>query len=182
MTLTAIARRYAGALFDVSEKQGSSAAARESLASVRALLADHADLKAVFASPAVSLQNKRKILDAVLAKTSGLSVEVTRLLAALADRDRLALIDAIGDAFEVRLLDRERIVHADVVTAVPLDADRAAALATALGKAVGCHVKIDARVDPLIMGGVIARVGSVVYDGSVARQLQKMKEQLASGV
>ena len=178
MSLQAVARRYAGALFDVARAQGSLDSARSSLASVTHEIDAHDDLKKVIGSPAVPIQRKRAILDAVLAELPGISVEVTRLLAALADRDRLGLLNNVNAAFEDRVLEDKRIVNAEVVTAAPLDADRQTRLAEALGKAVGREVHVNARVDPSIIGGVIAKIGSVVYDGSVTRQLEKMKTQL----
>ena len=180
MTLNAVARRYAGALFDVTDSRGTSAAAQASLAAVRAIILGHAELKNVLESPAVGLRDKRAILDAVLKQLPALNDEAARLLTALADRDRLGLIDLVGRQFDDRLLDKGRVVTADVVTAVPLSADREAALGKALGQAVDRTVRINARVDPSILGGVIARVGSVVFDGSVTRQLEKMKTRLAT--
>ena len=180
MTLNAVARRYAGALFDVTEPRGTSLQAQASLSSVRALIAEHADLKNVLESPAVPGRQKRAILEAVLAKLPPLNQEAARLLTALADRDRLGLIDLVGTQFDDRLLDKSRVVNADVVTAMPLGTEQKAALAAALGRAVEREVRIHARVDPSIVGGVIARVGSVVFDGSLTRQLEKMKTRLAT--
>jgi F-type H+-transporting ATPase subunit delta len=182
MSLHGVARRYAGALFDVARKQGSLDSARSSLAAVTAEIDAHEDLKKVLGSPAVPMPRKRAILDAVLAEMPGISVEVTRLLAALADRDRLGILSSINAGFEDRVLEDKRIVNADVVTAAPLGADRQKRLAEALGKAVGREVHVNARVDPSIIGGVIAKVGSVVFDGSVTRQLEKMKMQFVSDV
>ena len=70
------------------------------------------------------------------------------------------------------------MLDAHVTTAVALTPDRTQALADALGKAVGGTVRITASVDPAIVGGVVARVGSTVYDGSVTRQLERLKSQL----
>jgi F-type H+-transporting ATPase subunit delta len=84
----------------------------------------------------------------------------------------------VAAAFEARVMQERQILQADVTTAVPLTAEASAALAAALGRATGGTVKIDAHVDPAILGGVIARVGSKVFDGSVTRQLDIMKTQL----
>ena len=104
--------------------------------------------------------------------------EVRRLLLFLADRDRLRLLAAIRDAFEARVMDAAKVVSADVVTAVPLPAHDEAALAAALGKVTGRQVTIQPRVDPSIVGGVVARVGSLVIDGSVVRQMARLRERL----
>ena len=79
----------------------------------------------------------------------------------LADRDRLAGLPELAATFAERLLDAQHIVSADVVTAAPLTDASRAALSAALGRATGKSVTITERVDPAIVGGVVARVGYV---------------------
>jgi F-type H+-transporting ATPase subunit delta len=99
----------------------------------------------------------------------------------LAEQDRLALIGDVAEGFAERLRAAQKVVPAEIVTAVPLPDGRRAALAAALGRAAGLDVLVTERVDPAIIGGVVARVGGVVYDGSVARQIDRVREQLLSG-
>jgi len=73
------------------------------------------------------------------------------------------------------------VVRAEIVTAVGLPGDRVEALQQGLANVTGRQVQLDSRVDSSIIGGAIARVGSTVYDGSVTRQLEKMKETLTQG-
>ena len=94
----------------------------------------------------------------------------------LADRDRLALLPPVAAAFAERLMDAKRLAQADVVTAVPLTAASRAALADALGRASGKSVTMTERVDPAIIGGVVARIGTFVYDASVAGQLERLRD------
>lgn len=179
MTLATAARRYARALFDVVLQQnGDLDRIGRELEEFGALVSGNAGLQAVISNPAVPAQKKRALVDALLAQAGSVSDPVSRTLALLADRDRLALVPQIARAYAERVMDHRQIVRADVTTAVPLDADRAKAIADALGAATGRQVMVDAKVDNAILGGVVARVGSIVYDGSVARQLEKMKEQL----
>jgi F-type H+-transporting ATPase subunit delta len=97
----------------------------------------------------------------------------------LAERDRLSSVSAIASEFDERVLQEQGVVDATVTTTVPMAADRQAALSAALGKAAGgAQVRLVAEVDPALIGGMVARVGSVVYDGSVARQLEKIKSRL----
>jgi len=77
-----------------------------------------------------------------------------------------------------RVMDVGQAVTADVVTAVPLSEQGQSQLAVALGKVTGRTVTVNARVDPAIVGGVVARVGSLVFDGSVVRQLERLRERL----
>ncbi len=183
MTPATAARRYARALFDVVlQQQGDLDRIGRELDEFAALVAGNAPLHAVISNPAVPAAKKRAMVDAILSQAGSVSDPVSRTLALLADRDRLGLAGAIARAYAERVMDHRQIVRAEVTTAVPLDAERAAALAAALGGATGRQVLVDQKVDPSILGGVVARVGSVVYDGSVARQLEKMKESLvASG-
>lgn len=178
MTSRSLARRYAGALFDVVKKQGHLDAAERDLVAMRNLIAGHEQLRKVLETPALPIQKKRAVLEAVLAAAGSISEEVRRLLLMLADRDRLALLPELTEAFAERTMAARRVLPADVVTAVPLDDARRAAVARALARAAGCEVTLNERVDPAIIGGMIARVGSTVYDASVTRQLEKMRQQL----
>lgn len=177
MTLHAVAKRYAGALFDVVKKNGTIDAAYSGLASFAALVAGSPELSRAFASPGVPAAKKR-VLAETLASQLGASQEVLRLLGTMGDRDRLGLVADVASAFETRVMQERHVLQAEVTTAVPLTDERSAALAAALGRATGGTVKIDARVDAAIIGGVVARVGSMIFDGSVTRQLEIMKTQL----
>jgi F-type H+-transporting ATPase subunit delta len=178
MTPRAIARQYATALFDVARQLSHVDRVAQDMADLRAIVASSRDLQAVFETPVVPPRKKRDLVEALLVAGGGVSDEVRRLLLLLADRDRLMFIDAIAHAFAERVLEARNIVSAEVVTAVPVSAARCTALAEALGAATGRQVTVTARVDPAIVGGVIARVGSFVFDGTVVRQIERMRERL----
>jgi F-type H+-transporting ATPase subunit delta len=174
-----IARRYATALFDVVRKINGVERTEQDLVALKALLTSNSELAAVFSSAAIPPQKKRAVVDALVAQ-SGVSAEVGRLLTLLADRDRLAMAGDVADAFADRLQQERRVVSADIVTAVPLESSRRDALAHALGKASGATIKMTERVDPNIIGGVVATVGGTVFDGSVTTQLEHMRRLLTS--
>ena len=180
MTLQAIARRYAAALFDVTRTNNSLDAAQAGLASFVALVSGSPELATVFGSPAIPAAKKRAVADALVAQLN-VSPEIQRLVAALGDRDRLGLVADVATAFDARVRQEKQILQADVTTAVPLTTERVASLSAALGKALGGTVTIEQHVDPSIVGGVIAKVGSLVFDGSVTRQLELMKTDLLLG-
>lgn len=182
MNVQAIARQYANALFTVASRRDRTGDVGRDLAAVVALVAEHTNLRQVFESPAVPARKKRAVVDALLAASGELSDEVSRLLTLLADRNRLPLLNEIAKAFTARVNDAERLIDADVVTAVELPAERQAALAEALGRATGRRVTINGRVDPSILGGVVARVGGMVFDGSVASQLERLRQRLSASV
>jgi F-type H+-transporting ATPase subunit delta len=178
MTSRAVARRYAAALFDVTEPRGHADQALPVLETFRDLLAGHDELQSVFGNPSVQADQKRAIVEALYEKTGGGSDEVKRLLLLLADRNRLALVSDIAAIMKERLQAARHTMPADVVTAVALDDREHAALTSALSAASGSTVTINARVDPSILGGVIARVGDRVFDGSLTFQLARMKQRL----
>lgn len=176
MTSRAAATRYARALFDVVRNDNPERAGDE-VSAFATLLASHPDLQRTLTSPAVPTAAKRKIVEALL-QQQPLSQTVSRLLLLLADRDRLALVPDVVEAYRQRLLDHQQVVRAQVTTAVPLPADRAAALEQSLAQATGKRVIVSTQVDPSIIGGVVARIGSRVYDGSVVNHLARVKAQL----
>jgi F-type H+-transporting ATPase subunit delta len=173
-----VARRYATALLDVTRQSGSQDRAGKDLAELTRTIAGHPELSRVLESPGIPPGVKRTIVAALLDKAGGLSPEVRRLVTMLADRDRVALLGDVAAAFEERLREEKKEVRAEIVTAVPLKAGSRAALGDALSRATGRRVTIAERVDPAIVGGVIARVGGTVYDGSVTRQLERMRDRL----
>jgi F-type H+-transporting ATPase subunit delta len=174
------ARRYAGVLFDVVEARGEAAKALDDLKAVAAAVASSVELRQVFDNPSIAPTKKGAIIDAIAGEL-GVGAEVRRLLGLLAARDRLRAIGDVAAAFTDRVNSARRTVEADVVTATPLTDERRAALARALGDAAACDVTIKERVDASIIGGIVARVGSLVFDGSVLRQVERLREQLVSG-
>ena len=93
----------------------------------------------------------------------------------LAERDRLVLLPDLLAAYRERLLDHQQVVRAEVTTATPIGPERAKAIEQGLARVTGRTVRLGTRVDPSIIGGVVARIGDTIYDGSVTRQLELMK-------
>jgi F-type H+-transporting ATPase subunit delta len=180
MTSRSAATRYARALFDVAKKELDVQQAGAELASFAALFAGHEGLSRMLSNPAIPAPRKRAVIEQLLARLGSVSPVVTKLLLMLSDRDRLALIPEIASAYEARLMDDAQIVRAELTTAVEMPADRVAALQQGLATATGRQVQLETKVDPGIIGGAVARIGSTVYDGSVTTQLQKVKERLVN--
>ena len=180
MTSRSIARRYAAALFDVASRKGSEEQAGRDVAAVVALIKGHEGLQRALETPAVPAQRKRAVIEAVMAAAGAIGDETRRMVLMLAERDRLMILPDVAASYSERLMAAKRIVPAEVVTATPLAEKSRAALAQALGRALGGEVTITARVDPAIVGGVVATVGSLVYDGSVTGQLDRLKKKLVA--
>jgi F-type H+-transporting ATPase subunit delta len=178
MTLRAAATRYARALFDVALKEGDIQQVGRDIGGFADLVASNEELARALSNPAIPVQKKRAVVQELVARAGTLSPIVAKLLALLAERDRLALVPEIVRAYENRLMEHAQVVRAELVTAIALPPDRVQALRHGLARATGREVQMESRVDPSILGGAIARVGSTVYDGSVTTQLAKLKQQL----
>ena len=92
------------------------------------------------------------------------------------------LVPDLLASFRQRLLDHQNVVRAEVTTAVPLSADLARDIERSLARATGRTVSMSTRIDPSIIGGIVARVGGTVYDGSITNHLQRMKQRLEESV
>ncbi len=160
MTARSAARRYAAVLFEVVNTAGDVSRAERDLKAFVELVQGHAQLNAVLTSPAVPAAKKRAVLEQVLNSAGDMTVEVRRLLLMLADRDRLASLADVADAFTARVMTHQKIMDAQIVTATPMPDAQRAALATALSTASGADVRIQESVNPDIVGGIIAHVGT----------------------
>src|SRR5262245_35080611 len=182
MTTRTAANRYARALFEVAvREQADLDRIERELAAFVALFDAHATLKKVLLNPAVPVQRKRAAVADLTARAETLPI-LAKLLTLLAERDRLIVLHDLLASFRVRLLDYRNVVRAEVVTAVPLADGQASAIEARLAQVTGRTVTLSASVDPSIIGGLVAKVGSTVYDASVTRQLQKMKQRLAESM
>ena len=181
MTNRSAATRYARALLDVAvQEKADLQAIEDQLAGFAALFTEHPQLRKILFNPVIPAPRKRAAIAEIVALGKPAPV-VAKLLTLLAERDRLALVPDLVQAYRERLLDYQQIVRAEVTTATPLGAGQSQAIQAQLARATGRTVKVTARIDPSIIGGVVARVGSTVYDGSVTRQLAKMRERLTEG-
>jgi len=180
MASRASARRYARALFDVVSKSGDVDAALAELKALGAAITSHADLQRALTSPGVPLGAKQNIMRDVLA-LQPVSKVVARLFTLIVENDDVDEIAEIVEAFEQRVLDLHQVVRAEIVSAVPLPPEKVQAIEASLAAAAGTRVVVTPRVDSQILGGVVAKVGSRVYDGSIARHLARIRARLVSG-
>jgi F-type H+-transporting ATPase subunit delta len=178
MTPRAAAMRYARALFDVAVKErvDLDALERELAASVD-LIASNPALERVMVNPAIPPAKKRAVIEQLLA-ASPVTPVLARTLLLLADRDRLAVLPDLLEGYRNRVMDHQKVVRAELTTAVELPRDRVAAVQQSIAAATGRRVHLQTRVDPAIIGGAVTRIGSTVYDGSVTTQLQRLKDRL----
>jgi F-type H+-transporting ATPase subunit delta len=177
MATRASAARYARALFDVALKEGKLEQAERDLAAFADLMASSPDLQKALTNPAVPVTGKKGITDAFVTRLK-IVPPAGKLLLLLAERDRLSLVPDLLALYRDRLMEHQQVVRAEVTTAAPLEAGRAEQIQQRLARITGRQVDVSTNVDPAIIGGVVARIGGTVYDGSVATQLVRMRDRL----
>ena len=107
-----------------------------------------------------------------------LTAPVTKLLVLLAESRKLNYLPDLAEAYRERLLAHQNIVRAEVTSAAPLSPEKSKALEESLSNVTGKKVELSTSVDPELLGGVVAKIGSTVYDGSVKTQLERLRKEL----
>ena len=178
MSLRTSANRYAKALFDVAlEEKADLVQVDRDLQAVAAMMKASPDLLLNLKRGSVTDEKRQSLMEAV-SKAMSLSAPVTKMLVLLANSGKLNLVPELAAAFRERLLSHQNVVRADVTSAAPLSPEKTKALEESLSNVTGKKVEITVSVDPELPGGVVARIGSTVYDGSVKTQLTNMRQEL----
>jgi F-type H+-transporting ATPase subunit delta len=169
------ARRYARAIFELAlERNQPLEAWLSDLQAVETALSDPG-VQPTLLSPRFSFQQKRGLIDQSLAGVDELR---RNFVYVLIERGRTDLLPAVIREFRALMLDHQGIAEATVTTAVPIDDAEAERIGAQLGRLVNKRVIVHRHVDPSIIGGVVARVGDRLINGSVAAQLAALREQL----
>ena len=181
MTSSVIVSRYASALADIVTGPSGmdSAQVVQQLRSFEALLVGSSALQNALASPAVAAGRKRAVVRR-LADRLGLATIARNFLLVLTDHHRLIALTPMIDAFEIQLDERLGFVRAEISSARDLEERQKTGLAEQLSRLTGKKVRARYAVQPELIGGVVARIGSTVYDGSVRGQLDTLGRKLAA--
>jgi F-type H+-transporting ATPase subunit delta len=186
--VSVVASRYGAALVDVITASGSTidpAAALAQLRSFEQLIEISPELRNALLSPAVPPARKRavatRILEASLDPAQHPAKVVRNFLFVVIDHRRVADFASIVNAVEILLDQRLGFVRADVSTAKPLDAAQQAGLEAEISRVAGKRAKLKFSIEPDLIGGAVARIGSTVYDGSVRGQLDRLRLKIAKG-
>ncbi len=171
------ANRYARALFDVNVREGDLPQVERDLSVVADVFREHAGALQPALSHGVPDSARRAVVEAIADKL-GTSTPVRKLLGVLAEGGRFELLPLVAEAFRERLFAHQNIVRARVTSAGPLAPEHTQALEGSLGRATGKKVELSTSVDRELIGGLVARIGSTVYDGSVRTQLSKIRQTL----
>jgi F-type H+-transporting ATPase subunit delta len=174
---TAAALRYAKALFALARDEGRVDPVREELDELLRAMAEVPALRDLLVRPLHPAAQRRAVLLAI-AERIGLSPLVRNFCSFLIDQRRTRDLQEIRDAY-VRLAEEAAgRVQGEVVSAAVLSEAQLARLRSALGRRTGCEVELTVRVDPALLGGAVARVGDLVFDGSLRTQLTRLRSSL----
>ncbi len=182
MTATIVGSRYARALVELVTAPGSNVKAGEAIAQIKAveeMIVGSHDLHSVLMTPAVQMSKKKAIIGK-LAEIAGISQLIRNFLLVVLGHKRIAKLTEIREAFEVLMDEHLGFVRAEVTSAAPLEAAQIKMIEAELMRMSGKQVRMETAVDADLLGGVIARIGSTVYDGSIRGQLESMRRKLTS--
>ena len=182
--ISVVAARYAKALGDViaaHDAQLDAGRIAAQLRAVNAIIESSGELRNALASPAVAPSRKRAVLSRLIDMQPELGTvlpQVRNFLFVVIDHRRIAELKSIIEAFEALVDERLGFVHADVSSARELAVEQKTALEAQLSRLAGKKAKLRFTTDPALVAGVVARVGSTVYDGSVRGQLERLRVKL----
>ena len=178
--MSAVALRYAHAFAAVVASQKlDSVAAQQQLKDFSDTFEGSRELREVLMNPAISSEQKLKVLDAIAGKL-GMMPQVRNFIAVIMENQRLAEVNEILAEYHAVADEQSGFAEAEITSARPLnDADKAE-LEVQVAKVAGGRVRATYREDPSLLGGAIVRIGSTVYDGSIRAQLQQLKQKLVS--
>src|SRR6266849_2182869 len=178
MSLQTMARRYASALADVVLERGEAADVQAELAQWEEMIQSTPHLLEVLRNPTIALEQKRTVLNKLIERAKPRQTTVN-FLKVLLQNHRLTDLGEINRKFAETLDERAGMVAATVTTARAVSEDAQQELLGKLARLTGKKVKVGFATDPDLLGGIVARIGSTVYDGSVRNQLQMIKEKMA---
>ncbi len=172
----AAVRRYAQAVFEMADEQGTLDQWEADLSRLAGAFEDPT-IAAYFESPQVPATQKRETAEQILGAEA--QPFARNLVGLLIERGRIRFLPQIYQDFHDRRLERQGIAVGEITTAVPLGPEELDLVRQRLSTLVGKDVELRTAVDPEIIGGIVARVGDQLIDGSVIGQLQKLRERLA---
>jgi F-type H+-transporting ATPase subunit delta len=176
--MSVLALRYAHAFASVAASSHlDTSAAQQQLNDFSGTLAGSHELREVLMNPSIAKEQKLKVLDAIAGRI-GMFAQVRNFLAVIIDHQRLAELNEILTEYHAVADERSGLREAEITSARPLNAEDRADLESQVAKLAGGHVRATYYQDAGLLGGVVVRIGSTVYDGSIRAQLQQLKQKL----
>lgn len=176
--MKSVSLQYANALADIVLAQGAAEPAAAQLREFSTAYAESAELQNFLASPAVTAEDRRGVIEKIAARM-GASKIIRNFLFVIADHRRTHDLPEITDAFQGVLRQRQGIAEAQVYSAVRLTEAQKAELTRSLTRLTGKTVDPNYFIDPELLGGALVRVGDTIYDGSLRNRLEQMRARLA---
>lgn len=173
-----MARRYATALADVVIPRGEERQVQEELSVWEEIMQSSPLLMEVFSNPTIPYDQKRKVLTSLIARARVCSA-TANFLQVLLQNHRLADLSEVNRMFAQALDERSGVVSAEVTTARPVPEASREALRRKLTELTGKNVRLSFETDGELIGGIVTRIGSTIYDGSIRTQLEQVKERMA---
>lgn len=177
MIASAVAKRYAKALFELAIEQKNVEPCSKALVALADAWDASAELRGVFENPAFDPATRASVIGSV-ADRVGAPPHVKGLVRLLAERGRLRNLRSIADVFETMAEQHAGRVRAEIISATKLPESYYQSLQKALTDATGKQVVLVRREDPTLIGGVVAKVGDTVFDGSIKNRLADLRHQL----
>lgn len=178
--MAVFAPRYASAFAQVVAGNNiDSAAARQQLRDFAGTLADSRELREVLMNPALENEKRLRILDAIAGRI-GMFPQVRNFVAVMMDHQRLGALNEILAAYDALADQKSGFVEADITSAHALRDEDKAQLESQVGRLAGGKVRATYHEDAALLGGVVVRIGSTVYDGSIRAQLSQLKQRLVN--
>jgi len=175
-----IARKYARALIELALEDKQLERCGREIESFGTLIRENEQLWGLFTGPAGDTELRRSALDAVLSKTQYLGL-VANFIRLLMDKERLVLITDIARAYGRLLDEHEGKMKARVVSAAPLSDGETAEITKRLSASLKREIILETSVDPSLIGGAVAYVGGLIFDGSIRTQLSTIRDNLKKG-
>ena len=172
-----LANRYAKALFSVAQEENAFDEYAKSLKEIVGAMTAQPEVRDGVINPMYPVDVRCKVM-AHIAKVQGASQVITNFLDLVIQKKRAAFLPEIAEAFQILIETGRNICQGTVVTAMPLTAELNDKLQATLEKITGKKVVLSTKIDPSILGGIIAKVGDLVLDGSIRSQLQGLKESI----
>jgi F-type H+-transporting ATPase subunit delta len=176
MTQDELIAGYAEALFKVVQAEGELDRVEDELFRFGKLLETNHELKQALSDQSIDKIQRVKVLDELL--SDKVSPHTLGLLAFVVEQGRARQLPQILKGLSDLAAEARNSVVAEVRSAIPLDEKQRKELAAALSKATGKKVEVKVLVDPSVIGGIVAKVGDTVIDGTVRRRLEQLKEQV----